>query len=175
MNFTKKKVDQRKLKDLNENVNVRYVVDVVLYVNLQDKPLPLNDIESDVGDTSIIPMYLECIDEISSVRLILPSDIRSREGLRSVFASMREVYRRFDGEIPKLDPITDLNITEPEYLDLFHKYQDLHSQERDLSITKSPHFLEFKSKFDDKKHIKQAVALLNGQLKASKTMILQDD
>ncbi|CAG9326340.1 unnamed protein product [Blepharisma stoltei] len=175
VNFTKKKVDKRKLKDVNEDVPVKIVVDVVLYVNMMDKPIPLNDVNAEGGEAHVIPMYLECIEDASTIRLYLPSDIKSKDGLRNVFASIREVFRRFNGEIPMLNPVEDMEINDPEFISCLDKIKELNSLEKGLAVVNSPQFTELKSKYEEKKKLKQAISLLNKQLKASKTMILKDD
>lgn len=172
--FNKKRMDRKGVKNIKESVSAVYTVDVILHVNYIDKPYPLADINAD-GQMALIPMYLECIEKISSVRLHLPNDAKSKEGLKHTYNSLREVYKKLNGDLPLLDPIKDLGVTDPEFLSANEHVQELMQKESQLSITASPDFISNKQLFESKQKVLAAIELLNNQLKASKTMILRDD
>ena len=75
LNFNKKKVVFKNKNKKNEN-NDLYIVDVMIHIkhrkkNEEPKPVML----SEPGEMEVIPMNLECIYEISSVRIMLPDDL----------------------------------------------------------------------------------------------------
>ena len=161
-------------KNLKESVATVYTVDVILHVNYIDKPYPQPDLNAE-GQSAMIPMYLECIDRISSIRLHLPSDSKGKEGMKHTYTSLKEVFKKLDGQIPLLDPVTDLGITDPEFLAAQNHIAELNLKEKQLSVVSSPTFAAEKAMFENKQKILAAIGLLNKQLKASKTMILRDD
>ena len=162
------------MKNVTENISPVYKVEVILHVNIIDKPYPLKNLEAD-GEMAVIPMYLECIDKISSIRLHLCSDAKSKEGLRQTYCLLKEVFKKLNGVIPLLDPIKDIGITNPEFLSAQKHFTELEEKEAQLSIISNPNFIIHKQSYESKESLQAAIELLNKQLKASKTMILRDD
>jgi ATP-dependent RNA helicase DOB1 len=172
--FKKSRIDKKRLKNVQENISVLYKVDVILHVSIIDKPYPLKDLNTD-GDMTVIPMYLECIEKVSTIRLHLSGDSKSKEGLKQVLNSLREVYKKLNGHIPLLDPVKDIGITDPEVLVASGHIAELKQKESELSILSSPDFYTNQQQYEAKENLEAAIGLLNKQLKASKTMILRDD
>ena len=172
--FHKKRNDRKGAKNISESVSAVYFVDIILHVKYEDKAYPLTDFYAN-GEMALISMYLDSIDKLSSVRLHLPNDTKSKEGLKQVYNIMKEVMKKLNGELPLLDSIKDLGISDPEFLAANDHYQELVTKESLLSVIASPDFAANRLQFDNKEKIAAAIGLLDKQLKASKTMILRDD
>ena len=126
--YQKARIDRKGVKNVTENISPVYKVEVILHVNIIDKPYPLKNLEAD-GEMAVIPMYLECIDKISSIRLHLCSDAKSKEGLRQTYCLLKEVFKKLNGVIPLLDPIKDIGITNPEFLSAQKHFTELEEKE----------------------------------------------
>jgi ATP-dependent RNA helicase DOB1 len=86
------------------------------FKNISHGEMP-NSYSSSARNSSIHSMYqiiaisLEMIHAISSVRIFVPNDIRSRADKEQLFQSIRESKRSFpDFRLPLLDPIIDLRL-----------------------------------------------------------------
>jgi ATP-dependent RNA helicase DOB1 len=69
-----------------------YIVDVMVHIkprNKNEEPIP-TDVSND-GEMEVIPMILENIYEISSVRIMLPDDLTIKNNKTLVKETMKEV------------------------------------------------------------------------------------
>ena len=58
----------------------------------------------------VVPVLLNLLYEISSVRLYLPKDLRPGDARHTVYKSLEETKKRFPDGLPLLDPVEDMNI-----------------------------------------------------------------
>jgi ATP-dependent RNA helicase DOB1 len=58
---------------------------------------------------------LESIERISAIKIGIPSDITIPESRRKVAILLQEAKKRFNNTIPLLDPLKDMNITDPAF------------------------------------------------------------
>lgn len=65
------------------------------------------------------------ITHISSVRLFCPNDLISKDSRRGMYKAIKEVKKRFPEGPPLLNPVNDMKITEPEFLDIIKKIENL--------------------------------------------------
>ncbi|XP_066261007.1 exosome RNA helicase MTR4 [Euwallacea similis] len=77
------------------------------------------------GETEIVCVDSKFVTHISQVRLLCPSDLRSKDARKGMFKSIKEVKKRFPEELPLLNPIEDMKINEPEFLDVLKKIEML--------------------------------------------------
>ena len=83
INFSRRKTTSSKKAstDDSDSSKFNYIIDVMLHIKIRqskgDKVEPAAI--TDNGEFEIIPMLLECICEISSVVLVLPSDLVKKE------------------------------------------------------------------------------------------------
>jgi ATP-dependent RNA helicase DOB1 len=64
----------------------------------------------------VVPLLLPLVSAISSVRMLLPKDLRPAEARAGMGDRLREMLRRFEaaGGPPLLDPVEDMQIEGPE-------------------------------------------------------------
>ncbi|VDN02519.1 unnamed protein product [Thelazia callipaeda] len=128
-----KKVDQGTSVD----VNITYVLDMLLVVseasvkNLPDVMCLRPAGSNDKGTAHIVSVALNCICEISAVRIKLPKNLKTSEGRHSAYMVMKEVLKRFDGVLPLLDPLNDMKISEPVLQDKVLKLQAYEKRKND--------------------------------------------
>ena len=114
----------------------RTIVDVLLHVKQGVKaedgsdadapatyePCALNAPKSEGGQMKVLPVVLQMINQVSAIRIYLPSDLTLRKNRNNVWISLTEVFNRFEkhedstgkGYVPLLDPIRDMGITDAE-------------------------------------------------------------
>lgn len=67
----------------------------------------------------IIPVRLDCLCGISQVRLMVPNDLRPVETRAMLFSSIEKAKKKLGvEELPPLDPISDMHITDSKFRDL---------------------------------------------------------
>ena len=109
INFTKKPSPKSKA-GLGADYNI--IVDVMLHCDASvsqggaPKPCP----KDAAGEMAVVPVLLETISKISSLRINVPSDTRSKDAKLSVLKSIKEVNKRFKDGVPQLDPSEDMKI-----------------------------------------------------------------
>merc|ERR1712059_111011 len=102
------------------------VVDVLLYVT---KETAKSRIPSELlavppgekGEMVVIPLLLPLVQQISSVRLFIPSDLRPLDNRMAVLKSIQEVKKRFPKGVPLLDPIKDMKIGDKQFREVIGK------------------------------------------------------
>lgn len=103
-----------------EQEDVQVIVEALIYVKPgaaeaeSIKPPP----KGVKGEMQVVPIRLDLVEQISSVRLLYPSDLRPLDNRMSVLKSINEVEKRFPRGIPLLDPIDDVGIKEREAKEL---------------------------------------------------------
>ena len=101
-------------------LQVAYVVDVLLECKKQSQarsaPTPAPGWkEKELGEERVLPVSLDAIDFISTMRIYMPKELRSREAKQSIARSMRELPVRYPKGVPRLSPSEDMGV-EPEAL-----------------------------------------------------------
>lgn len=125
---------------------VNYVVDVLLNCS-QDSSLAKDAAGQPTGvrpatnddnrNLLVIPVSLRAIQSISHIRLVLPKDLRSSDARKTVYKSILEVKKRFQGNIPLLDPINNMGIKDPSFQKLVSKILNLEKKVMEHPLSKS--------------------------------------
>ena len=87
---------------------------------------PVNDSDDEgLISTRIFTIDFDHIEGISAVKIFVPSDVNSPEKRKSIGLIFKEVKVRLKGEIPHLDPIKDMKISDEEFVPLLARAEDL--------------------------------------------------
>lgn len=68
------------------------------------------------------------ITHISSVRLYCPNDLRSKDSRKGMYKAVKEVKKRFPEGPPLLNPVDDMKIKNPEFIDIVKKIEILENK-----------------------------------------------
>jgi ATP-dependent RNA helicase DOB1 len=85
------------------------------------RPTPPRPKQSTV--MGVVPMLLNCLHGLSSLRLFVEKDLRPREARETMGRQLSEVLRRFPDGLPVLDPLEDLKIRDDDYTRLVRKLE----------------------------------------------------
>eukprot|EP01100_Stratorugosa_tubuloviscum_P004671 TRINITY_DN2179_c0_g1_i1.p1 TRINITY_DN2179_c0_g1~~TRINITY_DN2179_c0_g1_i1.p1 ORF type:complete len:1067 (-),score=472.48 TRINITY_DN2179_c0_g1_i1:84-3284(-) len=135
------------------------------------KPCPPNQI----GQVQILPISLNCVDQISSLRVYVPRDLRSSEQRQSVMKSLREVIRRFPDGIPLLDPIEDIQIEDELFGKISRKIEALEDKLKSNPKFKNPELAKLCIDYEKKNEFETEIKQLKKQLKDKDSHILKDE
>jgi ATP-dependent RNA helicase DOB1 len=124
VNFTQRKPGKGETQE-DISPQQSYVLDVVLQVasdvsvgtrTNEDLPPGVRPPElGEKGKMEVVPVLLSCVDSISHIRIMLPSELRSAESRNKVFRNLEEVKRRFPDGVAVLDPIENMKITDDSF------------------------------------------------------------
>lgn len=90
------------------------------------------------GEITVVPIALGVINQLSQVRLYMPSDLRPLESRLATFKSIDEVMRRFKDEVPLLDPIKDMQIKDRSFLALVDNIKKFEKRLNEHPLTNDP-------------------------------------
>ncbi|VEL41569.1 unnamed protein product [Protopolystoma xenopodis] len=79
---------------------------------------PVTESDPTCPDAEVLTVRLNCVIGISAVRLLVPSDLRSRDVRNGLLGNIEKVQARVGGQLPQLDPIADMRITDKEFLEI---------------------------------------------------------
>ena len=132
--------------------DAQYVIDVLLHVTNDTAKsqstldlMPAKDNPKN-GVMEVVSIEPNLIQQISSVRIFIPQDIRPKENRKSVYKSIEQVKKRFGEDVPLLDPVTDMNIKEKSFKEIIEKISmfekrlishSLHNQENTEEMLKA--------------------------------------
>ncbi|XP_038074593.1 exosome RNA helicase MTR4-like [Patiria miniata] len=123
------------------------------------------------GEMAVVPVLLNLITHLSSVRLYLPKDLRPLDNRQSVGKSIQEVQRRFPDSLPLLDPIEDMGIKDENLRRVVEKVEAFEERMYSHPLHKSPDLQKLYSQYEQKAKIASEVKAAKRELKRAKTVI----
>ena len=110
-----------------------FIVDTLVHIKKRknnEDPKPTDYFEE--GEMEAIPMILDTIIDISSVRLNLPDDLTRLENKLLVKETMKEVLKSFAGELPMIDPLKDMHIQDETLVKASEKIKKLEEARKQI-------------------------------------------
>ncbi|ERN12540.1 DExH-box ATP-dependent RNA helicase DExH10 isoform X2 [Amborella trichopoda] len=141
-----------------------YIVDTLLHCASGlsangSRPKPLPPSPGEKGEMHVVPVQLGLVCALSSIRVSIPSDLRPIEARQSILLAVQELGTRFPKGLPKLDPIKDMGIQDPEFVELVNKIEGLEQKlvahPLHKSIQDEKHFKTFQRKAQVNHEIQQ--------------------
>eukprot|EP00124_Ichthyophonus_hoferi_P004650 Ihof_evm3s539 gene=Ihof_evmTU3s539 len=157
---------------------VKYIVDVCLLTatasRATGRPRPPRDGEK--AEMQAIPVILDLIDAVSSVRIQVPADL-TNDSKRAMEKCIREIKLRFKDAIPLLDPIEDMNIKDTSFADNVKKTEYTEKKMMNNSLMKIPEAKreELYSLYLRKATLEEEVQALRKEIKKCSTILQNDD
>jgi ATP-dependent RNA helicase DOB1 len=78
--------------------------------------------------SQVVPVQLGHIAEISQMRVSVPEDLKAANSRASVLVSLRKFLSQHKGDLPRLDPITDMDIRDAELEAAVERIQELEAK-----------------------------------------------
>lgn len=165
-----------------------YIVTVFVCTMFVDSPVnlikPFNPVfpegirPSKSGEKSraeYIPITLNSIQAISSVRLKVPTDIKLSSAKRNLVKTMKDLPKRLADGIPELDPVDTMKIDDADFKTLLRKIEVLESRLLSNPLQGSERLNELYDQYDAKiKKEKEAQDLKNKILETNAVIQLDD-
>lgn len=142
-----------------------YIVTVFVHTIYVDSPVSLikpfnpdlpEGVRPCVGDeksrAEFIPITLDSIKSISSVRLKVPEDLKSSAAKRNLVRTLKDLPKKLPDGIPLMNPVESMKIEDPEFKVLLRKIDVLESKLSSNALHGSDRidklYEEFKQKMD---------------------------
>lgn len=123
-----KKVSEIQRKGGKPKTVTKVVIDTLLHVIPDESGydvIPKPCAEGQKGEVEIVSVDSNFVTHLSSVRLFCPPDLRSKDARKGMYKAIKEVKKRFPEGPPLLDPVKDMKIKEPDFLDVVKKIEIL--------------------------------------------------
>lgn len=127
---------------LSSSRGCSYIVDTLLHCSLGSnengaRPKPCPPRPGEKGEMHVVPVQLALISTLSKIRISVPSDLRPAEVRQSVLLAVQELGKRFPQGLPKLNPVKDMGIEEPELVELVNQIETIEKQMMSHPLYKS--------------------------------------
>jgi ATP-dependent RNA helicase DOB1 len=147
--------------------SVSYIIDALL---------PASVIRDGGGtELDVVPVTVGALQVVSSLRVYLPKDLRTKESRLVVERSLREVAKRFPDGIPLLDPIEDIRIDDEALLKLIKKIELLEESLSRSAMQKHPRLQALYANLLERKKIENDAKELRKRLRASDNVVMKDE
>ncbi|CAH8653372.1 unnamed protein product [Schistosoma haematobium] len=134
-----------------------------------------NSVTATGSDTSpmaeIIPVRLDCVVGISAVRLVVPNDLRSKEARQGVLNAIEKVKIRMGGSLPVLDPIADMHINDPRFLEVNEKVTAFQERLQHHWLHDDPRLSELSKVYRKKEQLRKRIDALTANLNSKVSLI----
>ncbi|KAJ1274751.1 hypothetical protein BS78_05G085300 [Paspalum vaginatum] len=157
-----------------------YIVDTLLHCSssssengLRSKPCPPR--QGEKGEMHVVPVPLPLVSGLSSVRINIPSDLRPPEARQNILFAVQELGKRYTQGLPKLHPIKDMGIQEPELVDLVHKLEDLEQKQCSHRLHKSGQSEQELSWYQRKADLNSEIQQLKSKMRDSQLQKFRDE
>jgi len=175
-------VNMKRQKPLNESSldDDTYVVDVLLHVT---KETAKSKVASELcavqngqkGEMVVIPLLLPLVQQISSVRLFIPSDLRPVDNRMAVLKSITEVKKRFKENIPLLDPIQDMKIGDKQFKEIIKKIGTFEKRLFGHPLHSNIELPDLLAKYKEKAKIQSDLVAARVNLRKSKSLLQMEE
>ncbi|KAL7601550.1 hypothetical protein Lser_V15G23533 [Lactuca serriola] len=119
-----------------------YIVDTLLHCSIGSsesgsRPKPCPPRSGQKGEMHVVPVQLPLISALSKLRISIAPDLRPMEVRQSILLAVQELQKRFPQGLPKLNPVKDMGIEEPQFVDLVNQIEKLEQQLLSHPLNKS--------------------------------------
>ena len=157
-----------------------YVIDVLLHVT---KETAKSKIASELcavphgvkGEMIVVPLLVNLVQQISSVRLFIPSDLRYSDNRNSVLKSIGEVKKRFNDSVPLLDPIKDMKIGEKSFKELIQKIGTFEKRLLSHPLQNRKELPDLLTQYKEKEVVEEELKEARATLRKSKSLLQMEE
>lgn len=186
VNFSKR--NAKRNSSLSYTDHESYIVSVFVYTMFVDSPvnlikpfnpdMPEGIRPSRAGEKSraeYIPITLDSIESISSVRLKVPEDTKSSGAKRILLKTMKDLPKRLPDGIPIMDPIKAMKIDDQDFLTLNKKIGVLKDKLASNPLHETVQANKSYEKYSQKVDLENKIKALKDKILEAQAIIQLDD
>lgn len=154
-----------------------YILDVAVVLSAESAKDSSNvsqlrpPVAGEKGVVEVVAMMIDCVAEISAARIKLPQNIKSYESKQIVSRVIAEVYRRFNGVMPPLDPLNDMKIKDTALEQNIAKLEALEKRRDEHPLRRAPNFTELYERYEKKLELEAEWKAAKAELKKAKSLL----
>ncbi|KAK1275665.1 hypothetical protein QJS04_geneDACA004148 [Acorus gramineus] len=157
-----------------------YIVDTLLHCTpgsseSGSRPKPCPPRPGEKGEMHVVPVPLPLLCAISSIRVAIPSDLRPPEARQSILLAVQEIEIRFPQGLPKLNPMKDMGIEDPEFVELVNKIEELEKKRIAHPLHKSGQSEQQFKWFQRKAEVNHQIQQIKSKMKESQLQKFRDE
>ncbi|XP_058068474.1 DExH-box ATP-dependent RNA helicase DExH10 [Magnolia sinica] len=157
-----------------------YIVDTLLHCSpgLSEngsRPKPCPPRPGEKGEMHVVPVQLPLICALSSIKISLSSDLRPAEARQSILLAVQQLGTRFPQGLPKLDPVKDMGIDDPEFVDLVNQIEELEQKLVAHPLHKSLENEQQTKCFERKAEVNHEIQQLKSKMRDSQLQKFRDE
>uniref|UniRef100_A0A2P2MK69 Helicase C-terminal domain-containing protein n=1 Tax=Rhizophora mucronata TaxID=61149 RepID=A0A2P2MK69_RHIMU len=156
-----------------------YMVDTLLHCSPGpnengSRPRPCPPRPGEKGEMHVVPVQLPLISALSKIRISIPPDLRPLEARQSILLAVQELQTRFPEGLPRLNPVKDMKIEDPEIIDLVNQIEDLEKKLHAHPLHKSQDVNQIRS-FQRKAEVNHEIQQLKSKMRESQLQKFRDE
>ncbi|CAK1540185.1 unnamed protein product [Leptosia nina] len=179
VNFRHKTGKGKKGKEENPlTADTVIMVDTLLHV----KKATEDDVDVNVpcpsgekGDVEVVPVIHTLINQISSLRVYYPKDLRPADNRKSVLKTINEVKKRFPDGPPLLNPIKDMKIDDPVFKECVDKIKILEERLYAHPLHKDKNRGALTAAYEKKQEVYEDLKQAKQELRKAKSILQMDE
>ncbi len=165
-----------------ENEN-NYVVEALLHVTSETakckSPAELTPASEGTGkgEMIVVPIFLNLIQQISSVKVFLPKDLRVKDNRKVVIKTLEGVRAKFGSDVPVLDPIKDMKIHDRSFKELTKRIAAFEERLSAHSLSEKPkdELASVLEEYGKKVSLRERADSARAELKKAKSLLQMSD
>ncbi len=174
----KKKGLKEKENPMEEDCS--YTIDVLLHVSTETSKSQstLNLMPPPTGEKGtmvVVPIHPSLIQQISKIRIFMPKDIRPSDNRKAVLKSIEQVQKRFDSNMPLLDPIEDMKIKDKNFKEIVKKIDAFEKRLQNHDLHGKPELPRFLTSYGKKAAILKELDDARAELKKATSLLQMSD
>ncbi|CAB3374078.1 Hypothetical predicted protein [Cloeon dipterum] len=178
VNFSRKRVEDKRKKAANPLNEPDYEVDVLLHVekppvSASDEPIPAK--EGTIGHMEVVPVLLCVIQKISSVRLKLSKNLKNSASRNDILKDIEKVKTEFSNGVPLLDAIKDMKIKDEAFNKLVNNIEMFEKRLFEHPLNKDPELEILYNKYLEKIKAEEEFKVAKKELKAAKSLLQMEE
>ncbi|KAL6191856.1 hypothetical protein ACLB2K_038245 [Fragaria x ananassa] len=156
-----------------------YIVDTLLHCSPGSSensslPKPCPPRPGEKGEMHVVPVQLPLISTLSKLRINVPSDLRPLEARQNILLAVQELGTRFPQGLPKLNPVKDMGIQDPEIVELGNQIEALEERLYAHPLHKSQDVHQIKC-FQRKAEVNHEIQQLKSKMRESQLQKFRDE
>ncbi|PIA43943.1 hypothetical protein AQUCO_01800177v1 [Aquilegia coerulea] len=157
-----------------------YIVDTLLHCSPGSaengsRPKPCPPRLGEKGEMHVVPVQLPLICALSKIRIAVPSDLRPVEARQNILMAVQELGSRFPHGLPKLNPVKDMGIEDPELVELVNQIEELEKKLFAHPLHKSSQDTEQIKCFQRKAEVNHEIQQLKAKMRDSQLQKFRDE
>ncbi|OVA19288.1 Helicase [Macleaya cordata] len=157
-----------------------YIVDTLLHCSPGSsengsRPKPCPPRPGEKGEMHVVPVQLPLISALSKIRISVPSDLRPLEARQSILLAVQELGTRFPQGLPKLNPVKDMGIEDPEFVELINQIEELEKKLFAHPLHKSSQDKQQIKCFQRKAEVNHEIQQLKSKMRDSQLQKFRDE